>query len=814
MLVAQLKSSGCPINFGDITPRLARNVGRRGSSASASSREAGLGSAGGARPRTASRLTTTLPPALPGGAGSLCALGSQTAAPSSLLALALAEAGQTPTTAPSASSRPEKKKRAASSRPGTTKQSLQDYKVFSNRNSYRGTWLDKRMHGDGLYSWSDGSEYSGEFREGYVWGYGEKRWPNGRRYRGEWVRDMMWGNGEMTWPSGETFTGQFRKGIFHGRGTRTWPAGDWYAGEFKNGEQEGEGTFESAAEGWVYNGHWLHGRMFGEGKVQWPNGIAYSGEWRDGIREGHGRLTWPDGSCYDGQFKSNCIQGHGRKVLPDGSWFEGHFHDSELEGHGLFHWADSTEFEGLWHNSEVVGPGRHTFPDGTTITGVFEDRGASGEGVKRWENGCVYTGRLFQNQIHHYGVLKWPDGRSYVGNFQDETMHGEGMLTWFDKDGMCRYKGCFQRNVFHGEGLLEWSNKARYTGEFFQGLYHGKGTFEWPDRTNVYRGQWVNGEMHGRGVLATNGETGGHRRDGGQFVYVGEFRQGHMQGKGHVTFLPLNVQHLAPTTSTSSYLQTQQAQQATGGAHTTGGTASTASARQDHYKGDFQNSMFHGLGTFSWASGHSLAGLFEENFCNSVGRKVYPDGQVYTGELQMDLEHGKGVLVEAATTGAPGESHRLIGLWREGKCVEELFETFVPAMELDAIEGEEWQKVFGGFREADAPGGGRPGLPKTDQAGEVAEGEAVALFLNGDKYVGHVKHGKKHGLGMYVYADLTGYRGIWAEDVMNGMTHPIPEHERPEQVLKLHRLNEDNQRHVEALKLFAGSGNKPPAREP
>merc|ERR1719502_2414091 len=68
-------------------------------------------------------------------------------------------------------------------------------------------------------------------------------------------------DGEMTWPSGETFTGQFRKGIFHGKGTRVWPNGDWYAGEFKNGEQEGEGTFESAAEGWVYNGRWLHGRM-------------------------------------------------------------------------------------------------------------------------------------------------------------------------------------------------------------------------------------------------------------------------------------------------------------------------------------------------------------------------------------------------------------------------------------------------------------------------------------------------------------------------------------------------------------------------
>lgn len=628
-----------------------------------------------------------------------------------------------------------------------------EHKVFSNRNSYRGTWLDRRMHGNGLYTWSDGSEYQGEFRQGSVWGTGEKRWPNGRKYRGEWVRDMMWGHGEMIWPSGETFTGQFRKGIFHGKGTRVWPSGDWYAGEFKNGEQEGEGTFESASEGWVYVGRWLQGRMFGEGRVNWPNGVAYFGEWRDGIREGHGRLTWPDSSWYEGQFRSNCIEGRGRKSLPDGSWFDGHFHSGELEGHGTFHWADGTEFEGLWHNSEVVGPGRHFFPDGTIITGVFEDRGASGEGTKCWASGCTYTGNLRQNHIHHYGVLKWPDGRCYVGHFKDETMHGEGMLTWHDKDGLCRYKGCFERNAFHGAGVLDWSTKARYTGEFRNGLYHGEGVFEWPDRVNVYRGQWESGEMCHRGVLACSGELGNTR----PLVYVGEFRQGHMEGQGHATFLMTH-------------------------------------GRQDQYKGEFRASMFDGHGTYLWSSGHSLSGLFEENHCNRVGHKVYPGGQVYHGELQMDLEHGKGVLVDG--------DFRLIGLWRNGQCIEELFETFVPALELDAIGAEERQKVFGGFREAVVPEDGRPGLPEYDENGDIVEGEAVVLYVNGDKYVGHVKAGKKDGLGMYVYSDLTTYKGHWAEDMLDGVKHPVCEDQKPQQVLKLHKINEKNQDMVERLKLF------------
>ncbi|CAE7747800.1 PIP5K5 [Symbiodinium pilosum] len=82
---------------------------------------------------------------------------------------------------------------------------VHELKVFPNHNTYNGSWLDGRCHGDGLYTWSDGTEYAGEFREGLMWGQGEKRWPSGRRYCGEWAHDMMWGNGEMSRPQRQLF---------------------------------------------------------------------------------------------------------------------------------------------------------------------------------------------------------------------------------------------------------------------------------------------------------------------------------------------------------------------------------------------------------------------------------------------------------------------------------------------------------------------------------------------------------------------------------------------------------------------------------
>ncbi|CAK9038384.1 Phosphatidylinositol 4-phosphate 5-kinase 5 (AtPIP5K5) (1-phosphatidylinositol 4-phosphate kinase 5) (Diphosphoinositide kinase 5) (PtdIns(4)P-5-kinase 5) [Durusdinium trenchii] len=561
MLIAQLKSSGRPVNYGEFRPRcLSGSEGLLASTAS--------GKLGGATRA----------------AGSSEPSGSPTAG--------------SPRT-----------KSASDRFPGRN-----EAKVFANNNSYSGTWLDGRMHGDGLYVWNDGTEYAGEFRNGQIWGQGEKRWPNGRRYSGEWVQDMMWGSGEMTWPSGEKYTGQFCKGLFHGRGTRCLSNGDRYTGEFRYGEQEGDGSFENAKEGWTYDGHWRHGLMWGDGRMTWPNGLLYVGEWMNGAQHGTGRLTWPDGACYQGQFVNGHLEGHGRKTFPDGSWFEGSFKGGEFEGRGTFHYADSTEFEGLWEKSAVLGPGTHRFPDGTSITGDFS--GAIGEGTKTWASGCTYRGRLLHNQIHHYGVFKWPDGRCYVGHFRDEAMHGVGTLNWTDDHGACSYKGYFEDNLFHGHGSLEFATGAQYEGDFRLGLYDGKGRFNWPGGS-FYQGNWSGGKMHGRGVLCFASTEGAKE----SFVYVGEFVHGELQGCGAV-MLPRE------------------------------------DGLMDEYLGEFEMSECQGHGVLTAAQGSCrAAGRFGPD--GLVGEKVLPSGEVFLGETSRDGPNGPGCMQMG--------DECVAGFWRDGK---------------------------------------------------------------------------------------------------------------------------------------------------
>mmetsp|Transcript_112275 Transcript_112275/g.175339 ORF Transcript_112275/g.175339 Transcript_112275/m.175339 type:complete len:337 (+) Transcript_112275:2-1012(+) len=321
-------------------------------------------------------------------------------------------------------------------------------------------------------------------------------------------------------------------------------------------------------------------------------------------------------------------------------------------------------------------------------------------------------------------------------------MHGEGMLCWSDDYGVCRYKGSFEHNVFQGHGVLEWSVKARYVGEFFNGLYHGEGTFEWPDKAHVYRGQWQFGEMSGSGTLTTSCGS----------IYSGEFHAGNMEGRGTVTFIT-----------------------------------------NDQYVGEFKDSLFNGLGSYTWSSGTCLVGTFENNFCNRVGKKTYPNGTTYVGEFLEDQEHGRGVMTDQ--TGA-----RIVGAWNNGQLVEELVEIIVPASEVDSVSGGSAcgeQRVFVATR---APDGAVKSL--RDEVNE--EGRSIALFDNGDKYIGSISGGRKNGEGMYVYADGSAHKGTWCDDAHEGILHPVTKDAESAELAHLHDMNTRNVKGVAELKSRIG----------
>jgi len=223
----------------------------------------------------------------------------------------------------------------------------------------------------------------------------------------------------------------------------------------------------------------------------------------------------------------------------------------------------------------------------------------------------------------------------------------------------------------------------------------------------------------------------------------------------------------------------------------------------DQYVGEFKDSNFNGLGCYTWSSGTSLVGVFENNLCDKVGKKTYPSGQVYVGELSQDQEHGRGVLSDQ-------HGARIVGVWNMGVLKEELVETIVPANEVDASDtGEQEHRVFVSARPVDA--GAVPSQDLTTAAG-AEEGRSLVIFTNGDKYIGGLKNGMKQGAGMYVYADGSAYKGTWEHDSMDGVAHPLGPQGDSEETQRLHEMN---QRTVEATdtlrtKLLSDKKQVPP----
>lgn len=56
---------------------------------------------------------------------------------------------------------------------------------------YEGEWVDGKMHGRGIYYYSDGTVYDGTWAEGKMHGKGVFVYPNGNKYDGEFYVSLI-----------------------------------------------------------------------------------------------------------------------------------------------------------------------------------------------------------------------------------------------------------------------------------------------------------------------------------------------------------------------------------------------------------------------------------------------------------------------------------------------------------------------------------------------------------------------------------------------------------------------------------------------
>ncbi len=125
-------------------------------------------------------------------------------------------------------------------------------------------------------------QFIGQHNEGIPNGSGTLIFTNGNSYTGSFVNGEISGEGILTFKDGTKYSGYFINGKFHGSGRIDSLNGSSYVGEFKNGTMDGLGI-QTYSNGNIYNGQWLNGQRHGIGKYSYHENselMEYNGAWQ------------------------------------------------------------------------------------------------------------------------------------------------------------------------------------------------------------------------------------------------------------------------------------------------------------------------------------------------------------------------------------------------------------------------------------------------------------------------------------------------------------------------------------------------------
>lgn len=115
-------------------------------------------------------------------------------------------------------------------------------------------------HGQGHYTWSDGSEYNGLWQSNKINGLGVYNWSDGRKYFGFWLNNDMHGLGIYIYQDGIRYEGYFQADKKEGFGIYYWTDGRKYEGQWHKAKQHGIGIYTDPNKNIHKKGLWEMGK--------------------------------------------------------------------------------------------------------------------------------------------------------------------------------------------------------------------------------------------------------------------------------------------------------------------------------------------------------------------------------------------------------------------------------------------------------------------------------------------------------------------------------------------------------------------------
>lgn len=241
---------------------------------------------------------------------------------------------------------------------------------------------------------------------------------------------------------------------------------------------------------------------------------------------------------------------------------------------------------------EPVEVDKITFFSDNTYDGEIRDGIIHGHGTYIWtKSGTRYTGTFDWGSFTGVGKVEWKDGSWYEGSIKNGVRDGKGVYTCVTEDPFV-YDGEWKNGMFNGFGICHYGSQDSnywYEGQFKDCLREGKGTMHYPSG-NVYEGDWHMDKRHGQGKFTWH-ENGSY--------YVGEFVDGELNGRGEMVY------GFASQTPSAQFVQANR------------------------YVGEFANSKRSGQGTFYYANGSVYKGEWQSGMKTGEGVFTSRDGRVY-----------------------------------------------------------------------------------------------------------------------------------------------------------------------------------------
>lgn len=203
--------------------------------------------------------------------------------------------------------------------------------TFENGDVITGEWRDGLLEGYAELSKRNGCVYKQFYKHGEV--LIEKlisgtpppdpdsartlRFENGV-YEGEvGFTGKMHGKGVFTYSNGDKYEGCYKEGVKQGKGIFTWADGMCYEGSYENDMRSGKGVFRYT-NGNVYDGEWKDNVKNGHGTFYYYNGDRYEGSYSNSLKDGHGIYYYQNGNVYEGEWQGDKLHGEGILTYSDG----------------------------------------------------------------------------------------------------------------------------------------------------------------------------------------------------------------------------------------------------------------------------------------------------------------------------------------------------------------------------------------------------------------------------------------------------------------------------------------------------------------